>query len=128
MTTALYADAELLTVGLLAAHFPSARVTTETPNDLASILPVIWVKRSGGLLSLGLDTAQMDIDCFAADELTVNAFAMQVATVMQRAAGYMALAASISAVTVRDLSWRPYIDTNVRSFGMTCDITIHNHQ
>lgn len=127
----VYADAERLLIRYLTGAFPTARVGVEMDDQLASALPAIWVQRiGGGEQVLSLDTASVDVDCFAATRLAANDFAAQVRTALTRGAvGYFDPdhTVSIARLTVQNFGGRPYANTNVRSVGMTADITLHNH-
>jgi hypothetical protein len=125
-----YADAELVIHHYLAAEFPNARVTTDLPADLADVVPLIQpIRIGGGDLALSLDSASIDVDCFAATRLAVNRFASDVRAALVRAPGYFdeALHVSVKSVRVRNFGWRPYVNGNVRSAGMTADVVLHNH-
>lgn len=130
MATSTYADVELLLYGYLQAAFPSPiRVVTELPATVGDGVSYIRVERiGGGDTGRSLDTPSIDVDCFAPDRVSANALAGQVRTALRHANGYTALNATVADVAVHSFGWRPYTNTNVRSVGMSVDLTLHNHQ
>lgn len=130
MTASIYADAELVAHDYLQGVFPPpVRVVTELPATVGDGVIYIRVERIGGGDSgRSLDVPSLDVDVFAPDRVTANTVAGQVRTAFARASGYTAYGATIADVGVHSFGWRPYVNVNVRSVGMSVDLTLHNHQ
>ena len=135
---ALFPDIEAVLVPwlqaqLLAVYSVQARVCTETPQNLADILPVVAVSRTAGgdLLHL-LDRPVVDIDCFGPDRLSSALLARQVYTLMQH---YLtgtvkgptpAASAVVGWVnTVKGPGWLTYQDLAVRRCNATYELYVH---
>lgn len=138
MTFTGLVSAESLVRGWLATQFPSPiRVVTELPADLAAS-QVIQVTRFGGSDDLlVLDTANIDIDVYAAATNTVGGassrsaaetLAEQVRTALRlhlpgvsTGGGFVASVTTISAPR-----WVPYDNTALRRFVASYRITIRS--
>lgn len=130
MTTA-YADAELVMHDYLQGVFPTpVRVVTELPATLGTdgVTYIQVVRIGGGSTARSTDAPSLDVDVYAPNRVTANSFGGQVRTALRDMAGYTAWNATVADVEVHSFGWRPYANTNVRSVGMTVDITLHNHQ
>lgn len=130
MTSSVYADAELLLHDYLQGLFPApVRVVTELPATVGDGVTYIRVERiGGGDAGRSIDVPSLDVDVFAPDRPTANALAGQVRTALRHANGYTAYQATVADIAVHSFGWRPYTNTNVRSVGMSVDLTLHNHQ
>jgi hypothetical protein len=130
MAASLYVDAEQIIHDYLQVAFPPpVRVCTELPSTLGDGTLVIRIERiGGGDSSLSIDAPAIDVDCFAPTREAANLLAAQVRTALRQAAGYTQAAATVANVTIQSFGWRPYTNTNVRSVGMTANVTLHNHQ
>jgi len=123
------ADVELLLHGWLVAQFPSARVARELPANLGDVLPVIQPSRFGGSDdALTLDSANVDIDVYAADYATAASLAGQVRSAVRlHLPGYAASGAAVQSVsTISAPRWVPYDNTSLRRFTAAYRITIHS--
>lgn len=136
MTT--YAEAESVMVAALKVAFPTARVLTETPDNLADVLPCIRVARFGGAEDYiyTFDNATMDFDCFAATRGEARTLAHAVRTWVRRDLPGQTISyddgnggtASASVSRTRTFSgpvWTPYENTNVRRFTYSAAIRLH---
>lgn len=125
------ADAELLLIGWLRTQFPSARVLTELPANLSGALPVIQVSRFGGSSdNYVIDTANVDVDVFAASYGAASSLAGQIrSAILLHLPGYaMAGAAVQSATDISAPRWLAYDNTTdgLRRFTAAYRITIHS--
>lgn len=126
----MYAIAETVLTTWLKAAFPLARVVTELPANLATVVPCIQVTRFGGADDvITLDAAHIDIDCYTVDRTTARVLAEQVRTSLRLqlpgqivAGGTVALVSTISAPT-----WTPYDNTALRRFVASYRVVIHSH-
>ncbi len=119
----------------LAQQFSTARVLTETPDNLADVVPVLQVTRFGGADALlNVDTANVDVETFDGphDNLSARENARTLAEQVRSslrldlpgntvAGAFVAEVATISAPT-----WTPYDNTNVRRFTASYRITIRS--
>jgi len=113
----------------LAQEFAPTRVSTETPANLADVLPYIKVERFGGSDALlVLDAANIDVEVFAADRTAARSLAEEVRTSLRSnlpgqsvAGGFVADVATISAPTRA-----PYDNTAMRRFVASYRITIRS--
>jgi hypothetical protein len=123
------APAEPLIRGWLAAQFPTARVVTELPSNLADVLPLIQVARFGGASSDYVrDAANVDIDTFDVTRAAARLLGEQVRVAfLLHLPGYASGGAAVSSVA--DISaprWVPYDNTDLRRFVASYRITIHS--
>jgi hypothetical protein len=113
----------------LAAQFPTARVVTETPANLADVLPVIEVTRFGGSDEvIVLDSANIDVDVYAATRDAARTLGEQVRTALRlHLPGYASAGAAVQSVTtISAPRWVPYDNTSLRRFNAAYRITIHS--
>lgn len=133
---ALFPDIEAVLVPwlaqqLLAVYGVTARTCTETPENLADILPVVAVSRSAGNDVQGiLDRPIVDIDCFAADRLSSSLLARQVHVLMHHYLPGLVTAGTVSAVvgyvsTVKGPGWLSYQDLAVRRCNASYELYTH---
>ena len=123
------ASAETLIRDWLAAVFPSARVVTELPANLADVLPVIQVTRFGGSDDfLTLDSANVDIDTFGVSRDAARSLSEQVRSAVRlHLPGYSANGGAVQSVTtISAPRWVPYDNTSLRRFTAAYRITIHS--
>lgn len=127
--TAVYADGRAVLMALLNPLFPAAEFCTSLPIGFESTLPICRIQRiSGGDAGRSIDNPSIDLDCFAVDEISVDAFCAQLRTALTRqGVGFTAFNATIAAVGISSYGWRPYANLNVRSAGLTVNLTLHNH-
>lgn len=124
-----YTPAESVIRNWLDARFPAARVVTETPDNLADVLPCIVVGGFGGGDDvITIDETNIDIQYFAATRTLARDGAEEVRGAMrfelpgQSTDGVFVLAVD----TMSKPSWAPYDNTNVRRFIATYHVTIHD--
>lgn len=113
----------------LATQFPAARVVTETPANLGEALPVIEVTRFGGSDDvIVLDSANIDIDVYAATRDAARTLGEQVRTALRlHLPGYASAGAAVQSVTTISAPRSvPYDNTNLRRFNAAYRITIHS--
>jgi hypothetical protein len=122
-----YPDVERMLAGWLSAHL-SVRTLTDTPTNLAQILPVIQITRFGGADRYpGIDTAQVDIDAYA----STRTAAAQLAEDVRYAVRFVLAGQRVGDLTVADVetingpAWRPYDNSSLRRFGATYQFTLH---
>lgn len=127
-----YAEAEALLVAWLDTEFGSARVATETPSNLADVLPCIVVSRFGGLEDevYTFDNASLDFDCYAATRAAARTLAHQVRTALRRdLPGETLGPAFVHRVqTIAPPIWTPYDNTAVRRFTYSAQIRLHTKE
>lgn len=127
-----FPDIEAVLVPWLAAQMQSVfgvavRTCTETPEDLADIVPVVAVYRAAGADVMAvLDRPVVDIDCFAATRLQAQAIGAQVHTLMHNYLPGVAGNAVVGAVnTVKSPGWLGYQDENIRRCNATYELFTH---
>jgi hypothetical protein len=123
-----FADVETLLVGWLSPHLGGMRVVTDTPSNLANILPVVQVTRFGGSdRQVALDVANVDIDTYAASRHGAAELAERVRYALlfilpgQNNDGVVVTRTD----TIVGPSWRAYENTALRRFGATYQLTLH---
>jgi hypothetical protein len=123
-----FPDVETLLVGWLSGHLAGMRVVTDTPSNLASLLPVVQVTRfGGGDHSVALDVANIDVDTYAATRQGAAELAEQVRYALlfilpgQNNKGVVVTRTD----TLIGPSWRAYENTALRRFGATYQLTVH---
>lgn len=133
----MYVDVESLLVEWLQAKFPTVRVVTERPASLGTAggPAVVQVERiSGGSRVLSLDSAVVDVDCYAlaTDGASSRAAARGLsyavmAALQAQLPGYTAGTSTVTAVTAPGgPTWRAYDNTSVRRFGLSVTVTVHS--
>ncbi|MGH3437086.1 MAG: hypothetical protein ACRDRL_28980 [Sciscionella sp.] len=112
----------------LAPAFPAARVCTETPADLADVLPCLRVVGIGGSGdAYGFDSPHVDVDVFAATRSAARDLAQQVSWSLlhdlpgQMVAGTFVLSASEFLAP----TWTPYDNTTLRRFVLSVGLRMH---
>jgi hypothetical protein len=116
---------------LLAVYGVQARTCTETPENLADILPVVAVSRSAGSdVQAILDRPVVDVDCFAATRLAAGQLSAQVFVLMHHYLPGTVTAGAVSTVvgmvnTVKGPGWLTYQDLNVRRSNATYEVYQH---
>lgn len=123
------AVAELVVRTYLAGQFPAARVVTETPSNLADVVPCIEVGRFGGGDGVWtLDVANIDIDVYHSSRAAALDYAEQVRTSLRlHAEGQEVNGALIAQVaTLSAPKWVPYDDTNIRRINAAYRIAIRS--
>lgn len=134
-----YVEAEALMVAWLKTALPGVRIATETPGDLADVLPCVVVSRFGGSEEeiYTFDNPLMDFDCFDATRGKARQLAYAVRTSIRRdlpgqtvtytdddgntGTGAVSRTRGSSGPT-----WTPYDNTNVRRFVYTAQVRIHS--
>lgn len=110
----------------LAARFPTARVVTETPATLTD-LPLICVVGLPGGQHVVLGRPMVDVECFAATRDAARTFMGRVHNALLFEMRGLILDGVVSTVrTTGTPSWRPYSNTNVRRFGATYQVFLHD--
>lgn len=115
----------------LATQFPAPtyRVVTELPANLADVVPLIQVVRFGGSDDIWtVDSANVDVDTFAASRDGARSLAEQVRTALRlHLPGYASAGAACQSVTtISAPRWVPYDNTSLRRFNAAYRITIHS--
>jgi hypothetical protein len=121
-------DIEVVLVAALGAEFTDATVSTETGNDLLSLLPFIQVARAAGDDDgFRLDRPLVDIDVYAATRVAANTLALQVRTfILRTLRGSVTNGAVFGHTgTVSAPSNRPYENTGLRRTGATYELFFH---
>lgn len=121
--------AELVVRNYLAGQFPTARVVTETPENLSDVLPCIEVMRFGGSDDVyTLDLANIDVDVYAVDRPSALDLAEQVRTSLRlHAEGQVVNGALIAQVTTLSApKWVPYDNTTLRRISASYRIAIRS--
>jgi len=123
----VWPNVELVLLDWLRPQLPGVRVLTDLPADLEQQLPVVQVTRVGGGrdFSYRLDTARVDIDCYAATRTAAAGLAGQLRTLV----ALLTNTETGGAVVVRVFeetgpSWRPETNPNVRRFGLTLRVVL----
>lgn len=124
-------DAQAWLIAWARLTFPDVRAALRVPADLTKLgaLPLIQPVRIGGPSRLTLDDPVVDIDCYAADEVTAYTLARNVQTALTRASGAPVMYGSERAVLcdsrcTQGPAWRPYDNPDVYRVGMTFQITL----
>lgn len=124
------AIAETVLLTWLKAAFPAARVVTETPGDLADVVPCIQVSRFGGADEYvsTFDNPSMDFDCYAATRGEARQLAYDVrSSLRDDLPGQVVAGASIVRVrTISGPAWTPYNNTNLRRFTYSAQIRLRS--
>jgi hypothetical protein len=130
-----YAEAEVVGTTWLRAQFSTARVVTETPADLDTLVaagtPVIAVSRFGGVEDdqfYTFDNASLDFDCYAATRGAARTLAHQVrSSIIADLPGQTVSGAFILRTqTITAPIWTPYANTKVRRFTYAAQIRLHS--
>lgn len=120
-------SAETVVVTWLTSNFPTARVVTETPAQMADDLPVIKVAAIGGGRTLNLGLATVDVECYDATREASRTLAGQVNdSLMYLMRGTIAGSTVSSVATVSMPAYRPYDNTNLRRFGLTIQVALRD--
>lgn len=119
---------ESVLVTWLKAAFPTARLCTELPANLADVLPVIQVVGIGGTGDrFAFDQPRADVDVYAATRSAARDLAQQVHESLlgdlpgQSVDGTFVL-------SVREFmspTWTPYDNTTLRRFTLSVGLRIH---
>lgn len=121
------ADVEAILVPWL-AEAVSARAVTETPAELADVVPVVQIVRIGGPSDDDIPTFEMptvSIDSYgagraAASQLAAavdNAIRVALPNTLHTVGGASTVVTKTQTIT--GPSWRPYDDITIRRFGAT---------
>lgn len=123
--------AETVLIAWLKTAFPAARVVTETPANLADVVPCIRVTRFGGsdeYLS-AFDNPTMDFDCYDVGREAARTLAYAVrASLRDDLPGQVVAGTSVVRVrTISGPAWTPYDNTNLRRFTYSAQLRIRSH-
>lgn len=129
----LFGDIEAVLVPWLAAQLAAVygvtvRTCTETPANLAAVVPVVAVTRSTGADVSGvLDRPVVDVNAFAADRIGASLLGRQAHLLMTRyLPGTVSAGAVIGLVNViKGPGWITYQDLDVRRYNATYEIYTH---
>lgn len=126
----MFPDVEVLLVAYLAAADPSARVLTDLPDDLESVLPVWQVRRvSGADRDYKLDRPIVDIDTWAADRTTAAQRAHQAHALLRGDLPHLHAVQPSGVVTsvetIAGPRWLPDPNTNLRRYSASYEICVH---
>lgn len=129
-----YAEAETVLVAAAVAHFTGKRICTETPNDLAAVLPAIRITRFGGASDYiyTFDNPRVDFDCYAASRGAAQTLAYDVrawvrtilpgTTIGNDTIGRAFVARAQDFDGPR---FSPYDNTSLRRFTYTAELRLH---
>ena len=120
---------EPLLVTALKAQFPSARICTETPSDLADVLPCIRVTGIGGSGDrYQFDTWRVDFDTFDATRDDARTLAQDVHDWVLRELPGTTLGTAFVLSTAEFMApaWTPYDNTNLRRFTLAAQLRLHD--
>lgn len=122
------AHIEALLPPAIRTQFPSVRVVTETPADLASTVPLVRVVGIGGTGDqYQFDSPRVDLDAFAATRDEARTLAQSLHDWLLRDLPGQMLADSFVLDVTEFLSptWTPYENTNVRRFVLSVELRLH---
>lgn len=119
---------EPLLLSWLATAFPGVRTCTETPANLADVLPVLQVVGIGGTGDhLRFDSPRADVDVYGATRSAARDLAEQVAdSILTDMPGQMV--AGVFVLSTQEFmapTWTPYDDTNLRRFTLSVGLRLH---
>lgn len=120
---------EPVTATWLTGRFPAARVVTETPADLSNVgtQPIILVVGLPGGQHLVLGRPMVDVECYGATRDAARTLAGQVHNALLfEMRGLIANGVVTTVKTTGTPAWRPYSNTNVRRFGATYQVYLHD--
>jgi hypothetical protein len=99
VTLPLQIDVTGILLAGLRPLLPAAKLVTETPDNLADVLPCARLERAGGGDDgVVLDTAVIQVDCFGDSPVTSRMFAMQVVGAMYALQGAVVNGATVTRV------------------------------
>ncbi|MFD9276933.1 hypothetical protein ACFWD7_06520 [Streptomyces mirabilis] len=127
MTAVGSVDVEAELIGWLDTVL-DARVLTDLPADLGSVLPVVQVQRVGGYDDgFRLDRALVDIDVYAATREAASALMAQTRSKLLTELRGVATDTAVFTVarTIAAPAWRPYENPALRRFGASFEIYCH---
>lgn len=130
---ALFPDIEAVLVPWLAGQLSAVygvtvRTCTETPANLAAVVPVVAVSRSTGSDVSGvLDRPVVDVDAFAADRISASLLGRRAHLLLTRyLPGTVSAGAVVGMVNViKGPGWIAYQDLDVRRSNATYEIYTH---
>lgn len=111
-----------------AVHGVTVRVCTDTPADLADVVPVVQVYAVTGTDAYGfLSKPVVEAASFGATREEADLTARRAHRLLHRwLPGTVTGGGVVTQVTtVKHPGWLPYDDPNVRRFGATYEITLH---
>lgn len=130
---ALFPDVEQVLTGwlrdqLVAAYAVTARVVTDSPDQMENQVPLIRLYRTTGAdIQAIIDRPVFSVDSFDADRAKASLLARQVHNLLhfsfQGAVAGGAVAGLVT--TVAGPRWLPYADLAVRRFNATYEIHMH---
>jgi hypothetical protein len=125
-----YVEAEDALQAAAKAKFTTAHVSTETPSNLADVLPCIVVQRFGGVEDVvyTFDNPNVDFEVYAATRAAARTLAHKVRTwVRKELPGTSISGAAVSRTrTISGPAWVPYDNTTVRKFVYSAAIRLHS--
>jgi hypothetical protein len=112
----------------LKSVFTAARVCTETPSNLADVLPCIQVSMFTGSADLyQFDTTSLDIDVYHATRTQARTLAYAVRTsVLHDLPGQYLLGAFVLSSSANGPIATPYVNTNLRRFTVPVTLRLHS--
>lgn len=129
-----YPEAETVLVAAAVVHFTGKRICTETPDDLAAVLPAIRITRfAGGSDDVWtFDNPSVDFDCYAATRAAAQTLAYDVRTwvrtilpgtiIGDQTTGRAFVA---KAQDILGPHWTPYDNTKLRRFTYSAALRLH---
>lgn len=110
----------------LTGRFPTARVVTETPSDLAAALPLILIAGLPGGQQHTLGGPLLDVETYAATRDAARTLSMQVHNALLFEMRGIILDGIVTKIeNVGIPHWRPYPNTNLRKFGGLYRVFLH---
>jgi len=123
-------SAESVLVAWLSSAFPDVRVVTETPANLADVVPLIRVSRFGGVDEQiwTFDNPTMDFDCYDTGRIAARDLAYQVRRSLRRDLPGQIVAGAfvLSCRTLSGPAWTPYDNTtsDLRRFTYSAELRL----
>lgn len=120
-------DVEALGVAWLESAFPTDRICTETPSNLAAVLPAHRVTRvGGGDRDYVVDSALLTVDTFGATREAARQRAEQVrSSFIVDLPGLTVGQGCVRATdTIHAPIWVPWDNTDIRRFVATYQLTV----
>jgi hypothetical protein len=117
-----------LSAQLLSVYGVTARVASETPENLESVVPFVRLYRVTGsdkAYPMILDQATISVDSFGADRASASQVGRQVHALLYSSAQGSAIngAAVGGVITIAGPRWLPYSDLNIRRYNATYAVT-----
>lgn len=122
----MHESVELLLVPWLKARI-TARVGTETPDDLEQVLPFVQVQRFVGPSGVFFDHPMVELNVFAASKADADSLAREVDwLILHELPGTTYGRSTVSRTqSMSAPAWRDYLNDNLRRFQASYALTLH---